>query len=240
MKKSTIIIIVVVALLAIWGVSGYNGLVTMDENVSGQWSNVETQYQRRADLIPNLVNTVKGYASHEKETLEGVVEARSKATQMTVDANDLTPEKLAEYQKAQGAVTSALGKLLAITENYPDLKANQNFLELQAQLEGTENRINVARTNFNNAAKKFNTAIRRSPKTFLPVFSALRSVPTLKPPKEANKHLRWSSKETELNIKHPLIRCRTRTDLQVRCRMRGYFLRKAKAISEIITTFVLN
>lgn len=119
MKKSTIIIIVVVALLAIWGVSGYNGLVTMDENVSGQWSNVETQYQRRADLIPNLVNTVKGYASHEKETLEGVVEARSKATQMTVDANDLTPEKLAEYQKAQGAVTSALGKLLAITENYP-------------------------------------------------------------------------------------------------------------------------
>lgn len=237
MKKSTIIIIVVVALLAIWGVSGYNGLVTMDENVSGQWSNVETQYQRRADLIPNLVNTVKGYASHEKETLEGVVEARSKATQMTVDANDLTPEKLAEYQKAQGAVTSALGKLLAITENYPDLKANQNFLELQAQLEGTENRINVARTNFNNAAKNFNTAIRR---LFLPVFSALRSVPTLKPPKEANKHLRWSSKETELNIKHPLIRCRTRTDLQVRCRMRGYFLRKAKAISEIITTFVLN
>ena len=164
MKKSTIIIIVVVALLAIWGVSGYNGLVTMDENVSGQWSNGETQYQRRADLIPNLVNTVKGYASHEKETLEGVVEARSKATQMTVDANDLTPEKLAEYQKAQGAVTSALGKLLAITENYPDLKANQNFLELQAQLEGTENRINVARTNFNNAAKNFNTAIRRFPK----------------------------------------------------------------------------
>ena len=135
MKKSTIIIIVVIALLAIWGVTGYNGLVTMDENVSGQWSNVETQYQRRADLIPNLVNTVKGYATHEKETLEGVVEARSKATQIKVDAADLTPEKLAEYQKAQGAVTSALGKLLAITENYPDLKANQNFLELQAQLE---------------------------------------------------------------------------------------------------------
>ena len=164
MKKSTIIILVVLALLVIWGVTGYNGLVTMDENVSGQWSNVETQYQRRADLIPNLVSTVKGYASHEKETLEGVVEARSQATQIKVDANDLTPEKLAEYQKAQGAVTSALGKLLAITENYPDLKANQNFLELQAQLEGTENRINVARTNFNNAAKNFNTAIRRFPK----------------------------------------------------------------------------
>ena len=157
----------IIALLAIWGVTGYNGLVTMDENVSGQWSNVETQYQRRADLIPNLVNTVKGYATHEKETLEGVVEARSKATQIKVDAADLTPEKLAEYQKAQGAVTSALGKLLAITENYPDLKANQNFLELQAQLEGTENRINVARTNFNNAAKNFNTAIRRFPKNIL-------------------------------------------------------------------------
>lgn len=132
--------------------------------VSGQWANVETQYQRRADLIPNLVNTVKGYATHEKETLEGVVAARSQATQIKVDAADLTPEKLAQYQKAQGAVTSALGKLLAITENYPDLKANQNFLELQAQLEGTENRINVARKNFNDAAQAYNTNIRRFPK----------------------------------------------------------------------------
>ena len=165
MKKSIIIIIAVVAVIVIWAVSMFNGLVTMDESVNSQWANVETQYQRRADLIPNLVNTVKGYASHEKETLEGVVEARSKATQMQVNANDLTPEKLAEYQKAQGAVTSALGKLLAITENYPDLKANQNFLELQAQLEGTENRINVARTNFNNAAQAYNTAIRRFPKS---------------------------------------------------------------------------
>ena len=163
MKKS--IIIAVVAVIVIWAVSMYNGLVTMDESVNSQWANVETQYQRRADLIPNLVNTVKGYASHEKETLEGVVEARSKATQMQVNANDLTPEKLAEYQKAQGAVTSALGKLLAITENYPDLKANQNFLEPQAQWEGTENRINVARTNFNNAAQAYNTAIRRFPKS---------------------------------------------------------------------------
>ena len=165
MKTSIIIIIAVVAVIVIWAVSMYNGLVTMDESVNSQWANVETQYQRRADLIPNLVNTVKGYASHEKETLEGVVEARSKATQKQVNANDLTPEKLAEYQKAQGAVTSALGKLLAITENYPDLKANQNFLELQAQLEGTENRINVARTNFNNAAQAYNTAIRRFPKS---------------------------------------------------------------------------
>ena len=119
MKKSIIIILAVVVILVIWAVSVYNGLVTMDENVSGQWANVETQYQRRADLIPNLVNTVKGYATHEKETLEGVVAARSQATQIKVDAADLTPEKLAQYQKAQGAVTSALGKLLAITENYP-------------------------------------------------------------------------------------------------------------------------
>lgn len=167
MKKSNIIIIAVVAILAIWGISSYNGLVTMEEDVNGQWSNVETQYQRRADLIPNLVSTVKGYASHEKETLEGVIQARSAATQIKVDVNDLTEEKLAEFQKAQSAVTSALGKLLAITENYPDLKANQNFLELQAQLEGTENRINVARTNFNNTAKEFNTAIRRFPKSIL-------------------------------------------------------------------------
>lgn len=168
MKKVTIIIIVaVVAVIAIWAISGYNSLVGMDENVSNQWANVETQYQRRADLIPNLVNTVKGYAAHEKETLEGVIAARSQATQIKVDPTDLTPEKLAEYQKAQGQLATALGKLLAITENYPDLKANQNFLELQAQLEGTENRINVARKNFNDSAKAYNTTIRRFPKNIL-------------------------------------------------------------------------
>ena len=169
MKKGTITIIIVaiVAIIAFWAISGYNSLVSMDENVSNQWANVETQYQRRADLIPNLVNTVKGYAAHEKETLEGVIAARSQATQIKVDPTDLTPEKLAEYQQAQGAVTSALGKLLAVSERYPDLKANRNFLELQAQLEGTENRINVARTNFNNTAKEFNTAIRRFPKNIL-------------------------------------------------------------------------
>ena len=163
-KTTTLIIIVVIAIVAIWAVTGYNGLVSMDEKVSNQWANVETQYQRRADLIPNLVNTVKGYAAHEQETLEGVIEARSKATQIKVDPADLTPEKLAEYQAAQGQLASALGKLLAITENYPDLKANQNFLELQAQLEGTENRINVARKNFNDTARAFNTAILRFPK----------------------------------------------------------------------------
>lgn len=168
MKKVTIIILVaVVAIIAFWAISGYNSLVSMDENVSNQWANVETQYQRRADLIPNLVNTVKGYAAHEKETLEGVIAARSQATQIKVDPTDLTPEKLAEYQKAQGQLATALGRLLAITENYPDLKANQNFLELQAQLEGTENRINVARKNFNDAAKTYNTTIRRFPKNIL-------------------------------------------------------------------------
>lgn len=167
MKKSSIILIVVAAVLVLWGITAYNGLVTMEENVTKEWANVETQYQRRADLIPNLVNTVKGYATHEKETLEGIVEARSKATQIKVDVDNLTPEKLAEYQKAQGDVTTALGKLLAITENYPDLKANQSFLELQAQLEGTENRINVARKTFNETVQGYNTAIRRFPKSLL-------------------------------------------------------------------------
>ena len=158
------VIIIIAIACVIYGINTNNKIVTAEESVNSQWAKVENQYQRRADLIPNLVNTVKGYASHEKETLEGVVEARSKATQIKVDADGLTPEKLAEYQKAQGAVTSALGKLLAISESYPDLKANQNFLELQAQLEGTENRINVARKNFNDAAQSYNTNIRRFPK----------------------------------------------------------------------------
>ena len=167
MKKSTIIILVVVGIAVVWAIMGYNGMVKADEAVSTAWSNVENQYQRRADLIPNLVNTVKGYAAHEKETLDAVVTARTRATQMTVNADDLTPEKLQAYQKAQGEVGSALGRLLAITENYPDLKANQNFLELQAQLEGTENRISVERRNFNEAAKNYNTAIRTFPRNLL-------------------------------------------------------------------------
>lgn len=167
MKKSVIIILVFAGILVLWGISGYNGLVTAQEQVQTQWANVETQYQRRADLIPNLVNTVKGYASHEKETLNEVVNARSKATQITVSSDDLTPENIAEYQKAQGEVSAALGKLLAISESYPDLKANQNFLELQAQLEGTENRISVARRDFNETSKTYNTQIRRFPKNLL-------------------------------------------------------------------------
>ena len=187
MKKSIIIILAVVAILVIWAVSVYNGLVTMDENVTGKWANVETQYQRRADLIPNLVNTVKGYATHEKETLEGVVAARSQATQIKVDAADLTPEKLAQYQKAQGAVTSALGKLLAITENDPDLKANQNFLELQAQLEGTENRISVERNKFNEMAKEYDVAIRRFPKNIIAGIFNFNNIPYFAAEKGAEK-----------------------------------------------------
>lgn len=166
-NKGLIITIVVIALVAIWGISSYNGLVSMDENVSNQWANVETQYQRRSDLIPNLVNTVKGYAKHESETLESVMAARSQATQVKIDPSNCTPQQLAAYQKAQGDVTTALGKLLAITENYPDLKANQNFLELQSQLEGTENRINVARKEFNDTAKKYNTSLRRFPRNII-------------------------------------------------------------------------
>ena len=167
MKKSTIILVAVIAALAMWVISAYNGMVKMDESVSTAWSNVENQYQRRTDLIPNLVNTVKGYAAHEKETFEAVVSARSKATQMTVDPENLTPEKLQEYQKAQGEIGAALGRLLAITENYPELKANENFKELQAQLEGTENRITTERMKFNEAAKSYNTMIRQFPKNIL-------------------------------------------------------------------------
>ena len=166
-NKGLIITVVVIALVAIWGISSYNGLVSMDENVSNSWANVETQYQRRSDLIPNLVNTVKGYAKHESETLESVMAARSQATQVKIDPSNCTPQQLAAYQKAQGDVTTALGKLLAITENYPDLKANQKFLELQSQLEGTENRINVARKDFNDTAKKYNTSLRRFPRNII-------------------------------------------------------------------------
>ena len=162
-----VITVAIIAIVLVWGIGGYNGLVAESENVDNSWANVETQYQRRADLIPNLVNTVKGYATHERETLEGVMKARSEATQMKVDPSNLTPEKLAEYQKAQGNISSALGRLMVIQERYPELKANENFQELQAQLEGTENRINVARKDFNDAAKSYNVSIRRFPKNIL-------------------------------------------------------------------------
>ena len=156
-------IIGVILIVVIWAFSTYNSIVTLDEAVPAQWAQVENAYKRRADLIPNLVNTVKGYASHEKDTIQAVIDARAKATQITVDPSNLTPQKLQEYQAAQGQIGSALGKLLMIRENYPDLKANQNFLELQAQLEGTENRISTERHRYNETAKEFNTKIRRFP-----------------------------------------------------------------------------
>ena len=157
------IIIGVLVVLVLWVFSSYNGLVNKDEAVSGQWANVESQYQRRMDLIPNLVNTVKGYADFEQETLTKVIEARSNATAVKIDPSNITPEALAKFQQAQDGVSSTLGRLLVVMERYPDLKANQNFLDLQAQLEGTENRIAVERQRFNETAQGYNTATRRFP-----------------------------------------------------------------------------
>lgn len=164
MKKVTLIsIIAVVAILILWIVSSYNKLVNNDEAVIKAWANVESQYQRRADLIPNLVNTVKGYAQHESQTLEDVVAARAKATSIQIDPSNITPEQLQQYQQAQNQVGSALGRLLAVAESYPDLKANENFRDLQVQLEGTENRIQKSRTEYNEAVRDYNLRVRRFP-----------------------------------------------------------------------------
>ena len=164
-KKVIVLIAVAVVLLGcfVWVKNAYNSLVTSDENAQSAWSQVENVYQRRADLIPNLVATVKGYAAHESETLENVVAARAKATQVTIDPANLSAEEIAKYNEAQGELGNALGKLLMIQENYPDLKANENFRDLQAQLEGTENRIATERMKFNQAVKDYNTLIRRFP-----------------------------------------------------------------------------
>ncbi|MCQ2065636.1 MAG: LemA family protein [Bacteroidaceae bacterium] len=167
MKKTGIIIVAAIAVLVIWGIKLNNSMVSMEEGVTEAWSNVENAYQRRADLIPNLVATVKGYAEHESKTLQDVTEARAKATSISVNAESMTAEELKAYQEAQNQVGGALGRLIAIGESYPDLKANQNFLELQSQLEGTENRINVERRNFNEAAKKYNTYIRKFPNSII-------------------------------------------------------------------------
>lgn len=164
-KKIIVLIAVAVVLLGcfVWVKNAYNSLVTSDENAQSAWSQVENVYQRRADLIPNLVATVKGYAAHESETLESVVAARAKATQVTIDPANLSADEIAKYNEAQGELGNALGKLLMIQENYPDLKANENFRDLQAQLEGTENRIATERMKFNQAVKDYNTLIRRFP-----------------------------------------------------------------------------
>lgn len=158
-----LIVLGIVLILGLWGCGGYNSLVKQDETVKNMWNNVQSQYQRRTDLIPNLVNTVKGEANFEQSTLTGIVEARARATQVTVDPDNLTPEKVAEFQQAQGQVTSALGRLLAVVENYPNLKTNEGFRALQAELAGTENRINVARNDFNNAVNTYNTKVRSFP-----------------------------------------------------------------------------
>ncbi|MBR6721021.1 MAG: LemA family protein [Alistipes sp.] len=167
MKKSTLIILAVVAVVAVWAIGAYNGLVSSDEKVSEAWANVETAYQRRADLIPNLVNTVKGYASHEQATLQAVTDARTKATSITIDPSTATPEQMQQWMAAQEEVGSALGRLIAISEAYPDLKANQNFLELQAQLEGTENRISTERKKYNEIVKEYNVKTRKFPTNLL-------------------------------------------------------------------------
>lgn len=167
MKKTWIIIIAVVALIAVFCTTSYNSMVSQDEAVGTAWSNVENQYQRRADLIPNLVNTVKGYANHEKETLEAVIAARAKATQTSINLSDVSSEKMAAFQEAQGELSSALSRLMVSIEKYPDLKANQDFQALQAQLEGTENRISVERRKFNDIARDYNTSIRRFPKNIV-------------------------------------------------------------------------
>ena len=164
MRKG-LILIAVVAVLALLGMSAYNGMVDKQEIATKAWSDVQATYQRRADLIPNLVETVKGYAKHEEETFKAVVEARAKATQITIDPSKATAEQLKQFQQAQGELESALGRLIAVSESYPDLKASEQFSNLQAQLEGSENRINEARQKFNAAVTEYNQDIRHFPKS---------------------------------------------------------------------------
>jgi LemA protein len=166
MSTRNIVLIVIgglILLLGGCGCSGYNGLVQMDQNVKGKWANVESDYQRRSDLIPNLVNTVKGAADFEKSTLEAVVNARAQATQTKIDVTNLSPEKVAEFQKAQSQLSGAIGRLLVTMEKYPELKATDAFRDLQAQLEGTENRIKVSRNDFNSAVQEYNTSVKKFP-----------------------------------------------------------------------------
>ncbi|UTA68170.1 MULTISPECIES: LemA family protein [Emticicia] len=192
MKKSTLIIIGIILLLSVYGCSSYNGLLEKDQEVKRKWSNVQTQYQRRSDLIPNLVSTVKGAADFEKTTLTQVIEARAKATSMQINPENLTPENIQKFQAAQDQLSGALSRLLVSVEQYPQLKANENFLELQSQLEGTENRIGVARNEFNGAVQTYNTAALRFPavifakifgfseKGFFQASDAAQAAPTVK------------------------------------------------------------
>jgi len=182
-----IVVLGILAIIALWVANVYNSFVAAEEEVESAWSQVENQYQRRADLVPNLVATVKGYAAHESETLQGVVDARARATQITIDPATATPEQLAAFQAAQGELSQALGKLLAIAENYPDLKANENFRDLQAQLEGTENRITISRQLFNESARNYNTLIRRFPNNIIAGAFGFEKKPYFEAEEGANK-----------------------------------------------------
>ncbi len=182
-----IAVLAVLAIIALWVTNVYNGLVSAEEQVESVWAQVENQYQRRADLVPNLVATVKGYASHESETLQGVIDARARATQITIDPSNATPEQLAAYQAAQGELSQALGRLLAVAENYPDLKANENFRDLQQQLEGTENRITVARQLFNEEAMKYNKMVRKFPTNIIANMFGFEKKPYFEAEAGANK-----------------------------------------------------
>jgi LemA protein len=193
-KNLTLIVIAaLVLLLGGCGCNGYNGLVTLDETVKNKWANVESDYQRRSDLIPNLVNTVKGEANFEQTTLQNVISARASATQIKLDANDLSPEKIQQYQAAQGQLSQALGKLLMVTENYPNLRANDAFRGLQTQLESTENRIKVARNDFNDAVAAYNVKARTFPNN---IFAGMFGFKT----KEGFKAASGSEKATEVNF----------------------------------------
>lgn len=184
MKKGCLISLIIGGLIAfviiatvIWGIRVYNNMVTMQEGVTSQWGNVETQCQRRSDLIPNFVNTVKGAANFEQETLTQVIEARAKATQVTIDPTNMTEQNMQQFQAAQGEVSSALSRLMVVVEKYPELKATQNFRDLQVELEGTENRIAVERRNFNDIARAFNTYIKRFPNSFIAGFGGFSARP---------------------------------------------------------------
>ncbi len=181
MKKGCLIaviaVVVVAVLVGVWAMGSRNSFVTKEEGVASAWAQVENVYQRRADLIPNLVETVKGYATHEQSTLEGVVSARARATQVTIDPEKIDAESLRRFQEAQGELGAALSRLLAVTENYPDLKANENFMQLQAQLEGTENRIAVERKKFNEVVRDYNVTVRQFPSNIVAAMFGFEAKP---------------------------------------------------------------
>jgi LemA protein len=168
--KNLLIVLAVLLVIGLWFKNTYNGFITPDETVKKSWAEVQNQYKRRSDLIPNIVNSVKGAANFEQKTLTDVIEARAKATAITVDPTNITPEKLKEFQAAQQGLSGALGRLMMVTENYPQLRANENFLKLQTELEGTENRVTRARTEFNESVMGFNTVVRRFPANIIAGF----------------------------------------------------------------------